>query len=182
MKVKIVIAIVCTAVVSFLGFNMYTVTDTEQPVAKGTKIEIKKHAEQKILDTKKNEASSLQRLDETLKQAKKLSTREGVVANSGSIDTLDRERYFEFVVKSFPQLEEQVNEYRQALKVQEEHLHILAEKMSKRNKDVELTGAHSSSLDENLIKEQEKLILKARELGKQAMVLNAAIRKAAFDS
>ncbi|ODB35633.1 hypothetical protein BB427_03265 [Pseudoalteromonas sp. BMB] len=180
MKAKIVIAVVCTTVFIFLGFNIYTGAETGQPVAVSPKVETKEHIEEDTFNKKKGESSRLEKLDKTIEQAKVLSTTEGIITHLGQVDKFDKNSYFDFVVKSFPQLEEQVTEYRQAIKVQEERLHILSEKVSERNKGVALTGASSRSLDESLISEQEKLIERAQELGRQAMVLNAAIREAAY--
>lgn len=57
----------------------------------------------------------------------------------------------------------------------------MTNRVKERNKDAIASGSASQSLDDDILYEQKQLVENARLLGKQAMVLNEAIRQVAFN-
>ncbi|CAM4061427.1 hypothetical protein [Pseudoalteromonas byunsanensis] len=180
MKAKIVIAVICTAVISYLGWIVYTPTDEVQPQTKSPKVEMDKEykepeaPEPKVVTTRKS-------VEEIVARAKNYRNPSAVIEQANQVDPSKEEEYYEFIITSFPHLKDQVNAYREATRVQKERLAALANRVEERNKDVVASGSASQSLDDDILYEQNQIAEHARVLGKQAMALTEAIRQAAYN-
>ncbi|MCF6436393.1 MULTISPECIES: hypothetical protein [Pseudoalteromonas] len=180
MKAKIVIAVICTVVIGYLGWSVYVPKDEVQPQTKKPKVEMEKEhkdpevEQQSVVAAKKS-------VGEILERAKRHRETSDVIEQAAKVDPDKEEEYYKFVITSFPHLKDQVNAYREATRVQKERLAELASRVEKRNKDFVATGSASQSLDDDILYEQNQIAENARVLGKQAMALTEAIRQAAYN-
>ncbi|CAM4216181.1 hypothetical protein [Pseudoalteromonas ostreae] len=181
MKAKIVVAVFGTVVISYLGWSLFGSTDEVQPQAETSKVVVStkenkepKHSQQEVATVKKS-------VDEIIEEANLYSEPSAIIEKVSQFDSIKKNEYYEFIISNFPELKGQVNEYREATRIHKERLDTLTNRVKERNKDAIASGSASQSLDDDILYEQKQLVENARLLGKQAMVLNEAIRQVAFN-
>lgn len=91
------------------------------------------------------------------------------------------DEYYNFIISEFPQLEDDVVTYRSAVKTQRDNVELYKAQVSERNKLAAANRSISSGADSELAYQRDLLLEQAKELGKQAMLLNEAIRNAAYN-
>lgn len=91
------------------------------------------------------------------------------------------DEYYNFIISEFPQLKDDVVTYRSAVKMQRDNVELYEAQVSERNKLAAANRSISSGSDSELAYQRDLLLEQAKELGKQAMLLNEAIRNAAYN-
>ncbi|WP_105166997.1 hypothetical protein [Pseudoalteromonas sp. T1lg23B] len=180
MKAKIVIAVICTVVIGYLGWSMYAPKDEVQPQTKKPKVEMEQELKEPET-VQESTATAKRSVEEIINRAKRNVDVSDVIEQAANLELDKEEEYYEFVITSFPHLKDQVNAYREATRVQKERLDALATRVEERNKDFVASGTVSQSLDDDILYEQNQIAENARVLGKQAMALTEAIRQAAYN-
>ncbi|ATC96214.1 hypothetical protein [Pseudoalteromonas tunicata] len=104
-----------------------------------------------------------------------------IVKETLEIDLSQENEYYSFIITQFPQLKDDITTYRAAVKTQREQVEIFEANISERNKRIATSRFIPAGSDDELIYQRDLLLEQAKELGKQAMVLNQAIRDAAYN-
>ena len=104
-----------------------------------------------------------------------------IVQESFETPLSQEDEYYSFIISEFPQLEDDVTTYRSAVKAQRDNVEIYEAHVSERNKRVAANKSTSPGSDTELTYQRDLLLEQAKELGKQAMLLNEAIRNAAYN-
>ncbi|KZN57499.1 hypothetical protein N473_06335 [Pseudoalteromonas luteoviolacea CPMOR-1] len=182
MKAKVVITLLCAAAAGYIGTSLYTPEETQQvqkqpveqekeqlPVVKNEVVE------QDIEPVIENKRAA----EEIVAEAEAYKGTTTLIEQALSEDKSKEEHYYDFIVTHFPQLEEQVNDYRDATRIQNERISSLQALVEERNKQALASGEASSGVDQQIMYEREQLIAQAKELGRKGVALNEAVRLAA---
>lgn len=90
----------------------------------------------------------------------------------------NEENLFDKIKEIFPELKDQVDQYQFAIEEQSKLVDAYRKKVLERNEFIK-EGGNSAGMDLELEYEKEALLASAKELGKEAVIINEAIREQA---
>ncbi|MBQ4863953.1 hypothetical protein J8L98_19890 [Pseudoalteromonas sp. MMG013] len=182
MKIKAIAAVIAVSIIGYLGLSSKEVALTNEAVTSTSTTAV---ALEDIELTTSKEIAKPVGIKSREKGAQVGVEQEpnvqDIVQNAIDIDTSEEDKYYDFIIENFPELTEDVNTYRHAIKEQRQKVSVFSAHMSERNKQVSLSKNIDSGADSALKEQQDILLAQARVLGQQAMALNQAIREAAYN-
>ncbi|KID54549.1 hypothetical protein JF50_21730 [Pseudoalteromonas luteoviolacea] len=182
MKAKVVIALLCTAAAGYIGMSLYAPEETQQ--VQNQPVEHEKEtlpvAEKEIIEESSEPMNTnIKTAEEIIAEAKAYKGTSTLIEKTRNVDKSQEDQYYDFIITNFPQLKEQVNDYREAARIQNERVSSLQALVEERNKQALVSGTANTGVDQEIMYERELLIAQAKELGRQGMALNEAVRLAA---